>query len=79
MLRVITRQHLQADECKQCCQTHFQVTELIDNIHQQKEHGTQTEDGKYVGEENDIRIFGDRKNCRNGIHRENKVGDFDDE
>jgi hypothetical protein len=53
--------------------------ELIHDIHQQKKHGTKAQDGENIGEENDIRIFGDGKNSRDGIDGENKVGKFNDQ
>ena len=78
LICIIASKHFKADKCQQYGQADLQVMELIDNIHQQEEHGPQAQDGKYIGEEYDIRVFGDRKNSRDRIDGKNKIGYFDD-
>ena len=43
--------------------------EFMNNINQKEKQGAQTKDGKYVGKENDIRVFGNGKDGRDAVHR----------
>src|SRR5690606_16934944 len=77
--QVVVRQHFQANEYQQERKTHFEVMELVQDIHQEEKHGTQSQNGKYVGEENDVRIAGDRENGGYGIHGKDHVGELDNQ
>ena len=44
-----------------------------------EEHGTKTHDGKNVGKEDDVRIFGNRKYGRNRVNRKDQIGKFNDQ
>src|SRR5438445_12989370 len=51
--------------------------ELLNDIDQQEKHRPQAHDGKYVGEENDIRVFGYRENSRDRIDSKYQICHFD--
>lgn len=47
-------EHLRADEYQQDANARLQIAELVGNGCEQKEHGTQAEDGEDVGKEHDV-------------------------
>jgi hypothetical protein len=57
----------------------LEKTEKVDDIEQEEKQGTQAEDGKDVGEINNIGVAGDRKNGGDGIGSENDIGKFNDQ
>ena len=53
--------------------------EFVQHPGERKIQRSQTEDGKDVRRINDEGIFRDGEECRDGVHRKNHVGDFDEQ
>ena len=53
--------------------------ELVDAVDEQKEQGAEAKDGENIGEENNVRVFGDGENGGDTVHRKKDVWKFDDQ
>ena len=71
--------HLDTDEAKQEAQAIVEQPKTVGNIAEQEEEGTQTHDGKDVGEVDDEGVGGDGENSGDAVDGEDNVGEFDDE
>ena len=73
------QQHLHTDKAQQYRQTDFQIGKLVHHAFQHEEQGTQTQNGKDIGEEDDIRILGDGENGRYGVERKDDIRELDNQ
>ena len=73
------QQHLHPDKAQQYRQTDFQVSEFVHHAFQHEEEGTQAQNGKDIGKENNIRILGNREYCRDGVKGKDDIRELDNQ
>ena len=73
------REHLQADKDEDQCEADAEITEIAEQIREQKIECAQTENSENVGTEDDEGILRNSEDSGNGVDGEGDVGDFDDE
>ena len=78
-LQPFRRQHFHSDENENEGEGGFQITEFRDESGEGEVKGTQPEDREDVAGENEEGIRGDGEHRRDGIHREDQVGHFDED
>ena len=73
------QQHLHTDKAQQYRQTDFQVSEFVHHAFQHEEEGTQAQNGKDIGKENNIWILGNREYCRDGVKGKDDIRELDNQ
>jgi len=71
---ITRKEHFQSDEGKNDCETDIEVGEEFDQAGDGKVEGTEAENGKGVGGQDDEGVAGDCKDGGDGIDRKNEVG-----
>src|SRR5271170_1950730 len=71
--------HFHANEDQHQRQTVAKITQVLEQVREQKVQRTKTQNRKDVGSVNDERITRDTEDRRDGIHRERNIADFNDE
>ena len=73
----VHNQHLDTDKAQHESQAVFEENKAFGKVCQQKVHGTQAQDGKNVGSEDDERVGRYGKNSGDAVHGEDDVAQFD--
>ena len=71
--------HFDTDEAEKNAETVFEEPEHVGYVAEKEEEGTETHDGKDVGEVDDEGVGGDGENSGDAVDGEDNVGEFDDE
>ena len=69
-------EQLQTDKQQQETNTRLQISEPVGHSCQEEEHGSQTKNGKDVGEEHYIWIERHREHSRNTVESKNQIAEL---
>ena len=72
-------EHLRADKYQQNANARLQMAELVGNGCEQKEHGTQTEDGEDVGKEHDVGVERNGEDRRDAVEGKYQIAELNDQ
>ena len=73
------QEHFYPNKAQQHRQANLQIGEFVHHTFQHEKERTQAQNGKDIGEKDNILVLGNGENSRNGVKGENDIRKFDNQ